>query len=73
MFGTVNRTLDESDLGVEVGEADMMLNEKLRRESIGALIPYKIIDYLALNACSSSERLFNIYRDYIEYKITSNF
>jgi hypothetical protein len=74
MFGTVNRTLDESDLEVEVGEADMMLNEKkLRRESIGALIPYKKIDYLALNACTSSERLFNIYRDYIEYKITSNF
>jgi hypothetical protein len=42
MFGTVNRTLDESDLELEVGEADMMLNEKkkLRRESIGALIPY---------------------------------
>jgi hypothetical protein len=29
MFGTVNRTLDESDLEGEVGEADMMVNEKI--------------------------------------------
>jgi len=28
---------------------------------------------LAFKACTSSERLFSIYRDYIEYKITSNF
>jgi hypothetical protein len=29
MFGTVNRTLDESDLEGEVGEADMMVNKKI--------------------------------------------
>jgi hypothetical protein len=34
---------------------------------------YRNTDYLALNACPSSERLFSIYRDYIENKITSSF
>jgi hypothetical protein len=33
MFGTVNRTLDESDLEEEVREADMMVNGKKKMET----------------------------------------
>jgi hypothetical protein len=75
LFGTVKRTLDESDLEEEVVEADIVMNGKKNwiRESIEALILYRNTEYLALKACPSSECLFSIYRDYIEYKITSNF
>jgi len=38
-----------------------------------ALIPCRNSDYLAFQACSSSECLFIIYRDYTEYKISPIF
>jgi len=60
IFGTVKRTLDEEDLEEESGEADIMMIGKKkfwRRESIVALIPCRISEYIGFQACSSSERV----------------
>jgi hypothetical protein len=56
----VKRTLDEEDLEEESGEADIMMIGKKkfwRRESIVALIPCRISEYIGFQACSSSERV----------------
>jgi len=60
IFGTVKRTLDEEDLEEESEESDILTGKKKniwRRESIEALIPCRISEYIGFQACSSSERV----------------
>jgi hypothetical protein len=56
----VKRTLDEEDLEEESEESDILTGKKKniwRRESIEALIPCRISEYIGFQACSSSERV----------------